>query len=97
MTDENPIQAAIKWLIEKGFDEKQAENICRSIKAKSPEQLWEDAPAWIEWCGHIKQTYECIVMLAATGMLEVELGPKGITYGEEDILIGLKSDKPNLH
>ena len=40
--EENPVAQSIEWLKEQGFDQKQAENICRSILAESAEKLWED-------------------------------------------------------
>ena len=39
MNDDNPITASIDWLVGKGFDRKQAVNICRAIKADTPEKL----------------------------------------------------------
>ena len=39
MEDKNPIAASIDWLVEQGFDRKQATNICKAIKADSPEAL----------------------------------------------------------
>ncbi|MFZ5884311.1 MAG: hypothetical protein ACOYYI_11070 [Chloroflexota bacterium] len=85
----NPIQSSIEWLIDQGFDKKQATNICRAIRADCPEKLWEDAPAWIEWCGKIKREYDCIVQLAAMGIIYVEIGPGGV---EDDLRIGLKNE-----
>lgn len=87
MNETNPVKASIDWLIEQGFDEDQATNICRAIRADSPEKLWEDAPAWIEWCGKIKREHDCIVQLAAMGLIYVEIGPGGV---EDDLRIGLK-------
>jgi hypothetical protein len=78
MTDENPIEASIKYLEECGFTNTEAKNLCGAIRADSPEKLWEDAPAWIEWCAKVHFDYHCIVSLAATGALVVELGPGGI-------------------
>lgn len=78
MEDKNPIMASIDWLVAQGFDCKQATNICKAIKADSPEKLWEDAPAWIEWCGKVKRDHDCIVMLAAMGLTTVRIGPGGV-------------------
>lgn len=38
MEDKNPIAASIDWLIDQGFDRKQATNICKAIKADSPDK-----------------------------------------------------------
>lgn len=86
MEDKNPISASIDWLIDQGFDRKQATNICKAINADNPEKLWEDAPAWIEWCGKVKRVHDCIVMLAAMGLTTVRIGPGGV---ENDLRMGL--------
>ena len=86
MEDKNPITASIKWLIDQGFDHKQATNICKAIKADSPDKLWQDAPAWIEWCGNVKRDHDCIVMLAAIGLTTVQIGPGGV---ENDLHMAL--------
>ena len=86
MEDKNPIAASIDWLIDQGFDRKQATNICKAIKADSAEKLLEDAPAWIEWCGKVKRDHDCIVMLAAMGLTTVRIGPGGV---ENDLRMGL--------
>ncbi len=85
---ENPIESSIDWLVEQGFDHEQARNLCRAIRADSPEKLWQDAPVWLEWCGKIKREHDCIVMLAAMGLIYVEIGPGGI----EDLRMGLKDE-----
>ena len=86
MNDDNPITASTDWLVEQGFDRKQAANICRAIRADTPEKLWEDAPAWIEWCGKVKRDYDCVVMLAAMGLTTVRIGPGGV---ENDLRMSL--------
>lgn len=86
MNDDNPITASINWLVGQGFDRKQAANICRAIKAETPEKLWEDAPAWIEWCGKVKRDHDCVVMLAAMGLTTVRIGPGGV---ENDLRMSL--------
>ena len=86
MEDKNPITASIDWLVAQGFDRKQATNICKAIMADSPEKLWEDAPAWIEWCGKVKRDHDCIVMLAAMGLTTVRMGPGGV---ENDLRMAL--------
>ena len=88
--EENPVAQSIEWLKEQGFDQKQAENICRSILAESAEKLWEDAPAWIEWCGKVKREHDCIVMLAAMGLITVRIGPGGV---ENDLCIMMKPEQ----
>ncbi|MCX8016496.1 MAG: hypothetical protein N2690_01140 [Rhodocyclaceae bacterium] len=87
MDDQNPITQSIEWLVSQGFDKEQAKNICQAILADTPEKLWEDAPAWIEWCGKIKRSHDCIVMLAAMGLVTVEIGPNGV---EDDLRMKLK-------
>ncbi len=67
----NPIEASIDWLCDQGFSRKEATNIVRAIKAESPEELWENAPKWIEWCGKIKKEHDGIVMLVAQGFINV--------------------------
>jgi hypothetical protein len=86
MDEKDPIEASIDWLTKQGFTRDEARNLCRAIRASSPEKLWADAPLWLEWCGKIKQEHDCIVMLAAMGMIFVEIGPGGI----EDLRLGLK-------
>jgi hypothetical protein len=73
-------------LIHRGFNRKQATNICKAIKANSPEKLSKDAPAWIEWCGKVKRDHGCIVMLAAMGLTTLRIGPGGV---EHDLRMGL--------
>ncbi len=67
----DPIESSIAWLCEHGFEEKEAKNIFNALRADSPEQLWEDYPKWLEWCGKLKQEYEGIVMMAAKGVMNV--------------------------
>lgn len=74
----NPIESSIKWLMSCGFTDEEAENICTALHASSGEKLWKDAPEWIEWCGETRKNYECIVDLAAKGILTVELSEGGI-------------------
>ena len=96
MDEQNPIKQSIAWLVEQGFDEKQAQNLCRAIHAETPEQLWEAAPAWLEWCGKIKRAHDGIVMLAAMGVVTVQFGPGGV---EDDIRLklvdGIEIEEPN--
>ncbi len=86
MNDDNPITASINWLVDQGFDRKQAANICRAIKADTPEKLWEDAPAWIEWCGKVKRDHDWVVRLDARGLTTVQIGPGGV---ENDLRMSL--------
>lgn len=88
MDQDNPIEQSINWLIEQGFDRNQSTNLCRAIYAATPEKLWQDAPVWLEWCGKVKREHDCVVMLAAMGTINVELGPGGI----EDLRIKLKDE-----
>lgn len=78
MSQEDPIKASVEWLKSRGFNDDEAKNICSAIRASSAEKLWEDAPQWIEWCGEVRRNYECIVDLAAKGIIRVELSDKGI-------------------
>ena len=98
MDEQNPIKQSIAWLVEQGFDEKQATNLCRAIHAETPEKLWEDAPAWLEWCGKIKREHDCIVMLAAMGVITVQIGPGGV---EDDLRMklidGIEIEEPNRY
>lgn len=87
MTADNPIAAAIAFLEDRGFTNTEARNLCAAIRADSAEKLWDAAPLWIEWCAKIKLDYDCIVSLAAQGILRVEIGPGGI----EDLLISLNT------
>ena len=66
------------------------------VKADSPEKLWEDAPAWIEWCGKVKRDHDCIVMLAAMGLTTVQIGPGGV---ENDLRLRLMDgiDSPQVN
>jgi len=82
----NPILESVDWLVDQGFEEDQAKNICRAIHADTPDKLWKDAPEWIEWCGKIKRNHDCIVMLAAMGAITVEVGPGGV---EDDLRVKL--------
>lgn len=73
----NPVHASIAWLVDMGFTEQEARNLCKAIRADSPEKLMRHAGAWLEWCGKIKREHDCIVMLAASGMLRVSFGDGG--------------------
>lgn len=75
--DTNPIQASIEWLVEHGFTDSEAKNLCAAIRADTPEELLQNAGAWLEWCGKIKREHDCIVMLAASGMIRVSFGDGG--------------------
>jgi len=86
MDEQNPITQSIDWLMKQGFDKRQATNICQAIRAETPGKLWEDAPAWIEWCGKIKREHDCIVMFAALGLITVQIGPGGV---EDDLRMKL--------
>ena len=90
MTNDNPITAAIKYLESNGFTPDEARNLCAAIRSESAETLWKNAPIWIEWCVKTKSDYECIVSLAAQGVIIVELGPNGI----DDMSIRLNIKDP---
>lgn len=72
----NPVKESIVWLVEMGWTKTQAENIVSALRGKSPEALWDAAPRWIEWAGEMRRAYECILQLAAMGVLTVELERK---------------------
>lgn len=74
----NPIEKSIKWLVECGWSEDQARNLCRAIKSdKSPEHLWEVAPQWIEHCGDSMRYVHAMLGVAAMGLVDVSLGDNG--------------------
>lgn len=72
----NPVKESIRWLTEMGWTEKEAQNIAGALRGKSQEALWEAAPLWLEWAGEMRRSYECILQLAAMGLLTVELERK---------------------
>ena len=72
----NPVKESIRWLTEMGWTEKEAQNIAGALRGKTPEALWEAAPRWLEWAGEMKRSHECILQLAAMGLLTVELERK---------------------
>ncbi|CAK0763772.1 hypothetical protein CCP4SC76_390008 [Gammaproteobacteria bacterium] len=71
MNEQNPITASIEWLCDQGFSQKEATNLVQALRADNPEELWNNAPKWIEWCGKIKKEHDCIVMLVAQGFIHV--------------------------
>ena len=77
----NPVKESIRWLTEMGWTEKEAQNIAGALRGKTKEALWEAAPLWFEWAGEMKRSYECILQLAAMGLLTVELERKETGYG----------------
>ena len=72
----NPVKESIRWLTEMGWTEKEAQNIAGALRGKTREALWEAAPLWLEWAGEMRRSYECILQLAAMGLLTVELERK---------------------
>lgn len=72
----NPVKESIRWLTEMGWTEKEARNIAGALRGKTQEALWEAAPLWLEWAGEMRRSYECILQLAAMGLLTVELERK---------------------
>lgn len=72
----NPVKESIRWLTEMGWTEKEAQNIAGALRGKTQEALWEAAPLWLEWAGEMKRSHECILQLAAMGLLTVELERK---------------------
>ena len=72
----NPVKESIRWLTEMGWTEKEAQNIAGALRGKTQEALWEAAPLWLEWAGEMRRSYECILQLAAMGLLTVELERK---------------------
>ena len=72
----NPVKESIRWLTEMGWTEKEAQNIAGALRGKTQEALWEAAPLWLEWAGEMSRSYECILQLAAMGLLTVELERK---------------------
>jgi len=72
----NPVKESIRWLTEIGWTEKEAQNIVGALRGKTQEALWEAAPLWLEWAGEMKRSHECILQLAAMGVLTVELERK---------------------
>ncbi len=71
MNETNPITASIEWLCNQGFSQKEATNLVKALRAESQEELWNNAPKWIEWCGKVKKEHDCIVMLVAQGFIHV--------------------------
>lgn len=64
-TDDNPITASLKALVDSGWKEQEARNLMRALKCDSPEQLWELAPQWVQHCINAKQQLtllECVAM-----------------------------------
>ena len=85
MEENNPIEACIDWLAARGFNREEAANLCCAVRAEIPERLWQDVAAWLAWCVEIRLKHD-IVVLAANGVVCVEIGPGGI----EDLRIMLK-------
>jgi hypothetical protein len=74
----NPIQESIKWLVECGWTKEQAINLCKAIKSnKSPEDLWEVVPKWIEHCGESMKYVHAMLGTVAMGFVDVTLGDDG--------------------
>lgn len=72
----NPVKESIRWLTEMGWAEKEAQHIAGALRGKTQEAMWEAAPLWLEWAGEMKRSHECILQLAAMGLLTVELERK---------------------
>jgi len=77
MTKENPITQSIDWLVECGWDRKQATNLAGAIKADTPEKLWEVAPLWLEHCGDSMKYVNDMLGSVAMGLIEVTQGEDG--------------------
>jgi hypothetical protein len=77
MKEENPIAQSIDWLVECGWDRKQATNLAAAIKADSPEKLWEVAPLWLEHCGESMRYVTAMLGSVAMGLIEVTQGENG--------------------
>lgn len=75
--DENPIEASIKYLIDCGWSEEQAENLIGAIYDKTGERLWEMAPLWIEHCGECMKYVHGMLGTVATGLVKVTCGEDG--------------------
>lgn len=68
----NPIEEAKKYLIEKGWDGPQADNLLRALKADTPEALWAAAPQWVEHVGEAR-AYMNLLETIAEGLVNVSL------------------------
>lgn len=73
----NPIEASIEYLIESGWEREQAVNLCRAIKADSPEKLWGLAPQWIEHCGESMRYVRDMLGVVAHGLVDVTRAEDG--------------------
>lgn len=74
----NPIKESIKWLVECGWTEDEARNLCAAIKSDvSGEHLWEIAPKWIEHCGESMKYVKTMLGTVATGLVNVTQGEDG--------------------
>jgi predicted transcriptional regulator with HTH domain len=72
MTEQNPIQASIDYLIECGWTKEQATNLCKAIHSdESGEHLWSIAPDWIQHCGECKKFVDGFLGTVATGLVQV--------------------------
>jgi hypothetical protein len=91
--DENPIEESIKYLVDCGWSEDQAENLIKAIYDKSGERLWEMAPLWIEHCGECMKYVHGMLGAVAIGLIKVtrgeesewlfSLNDKGLKVGEQ--------------
>ena len=77
MTKENPVEASIKWLIECGYTETEAENLVTAIQDASKEMLWELAPKWVQHVGDHKRYQTCMLDLVAKGIIKVTANADG--------------------
>jgi hypothetical protein len=77
MTQENPITKSIDWLVECGWDRKQATNLASAITADTSEKLWEVAPKWLEHCGESMKYVNDMLGSVAMGLINVTQGADG--------------------
>jgi hypothetical protein len=77
MTNEDPIKQSIKWLVECGWEKKEAINLAAAIKADTPEKLWEVAPLWLEHCGESMRYVNDMLGSVAMGLINVTQGEDG--------------------
>jgi len=77
MTDKNPITQSIDWLVECGWDRKQATNLAAAIEADTAEKLWEVAPAWLDHCGESMRYVQGVLGSVALGLVSVTKGEDG--------------------
>jgi hypothetical protein len=72
----NPIEAAKHYLIDKGWDGPQADNLLRALKADTPEKLWSAAPRWVEHVGDAR-AYMNLLETIAEGLVNVSISDDG--------------------